>query len=137
MIAVARELGVLSSQFRVLIAEPSCFGGRSIMSAFLPDTLLTREEGAARLRYGGYRYAGDALAAGIAGPRFVSHGGVLLFRWGDLALWAAERREEESLGNTLAMFEDPATMFSRAPEEIRPRPDTWINAGTAEEAAAQ
>jgi hypothetical protein len=105
------------------------------MTAYLPDTLLTREEGADRLRDGGYRYAGDALAAGIAGPRFISHQGIMLFRWGDLALWAAERCEEQSLGDRLAMFEDPAALFAGKPDDIQPRPWPWIDAETEEAAA--
>ncbi len=94
------------------------------MSAnYLPDTLLTRAEGASRLRDAGYRYAGDALDAGIAGPRFTSHKGEMLFRWGDLAMWAAERREEEGLGSRLSMFEDPAEAWAApdwapVPEEL-------------------
>jgi hypothetical protein len=102
------------------------------MSAYLPDTLMTKEVAAARLRETGLGLAAEALAAGIAGPRFTSHQGVTLFRWGDVIAWAYERREDQGLEG---FFEDPAEAFARVPEGIAPRP--WINANNKAEVAGQ
>lgn len=74
---------------------------------YLPDELLTREEGTAVLRRCGCDYAADTLESGTAAPEYMSHNGVQLFRWGTLARWADDRRQEEEFG----YFADPADIW--------------------------
>jgi hypothetical protein len=74
---------------------------------YFPDDLLTREEGVAILRRSGCDYVADMLETNTAAPEHMSHNGMELFRWGTLARWADDRRQEEEFG----YFADPTELW--------------------------
>jgi 8-oxo-dGTP pyrophosphatase MutT (NUDIX family) len=59
-----------------------------------PDTLLSREDGAAELTARGYRTSGRTLATKATrgrGPPYRRFGPRVVYRWGDLLAWAEGR----------------------------------------------